>query len=88
MWNLVWPKIYIYYQSYVGTEDLHLPDNNYEHHAFAILENNEVIGYIYYRLNWAAKVTYNFGIILIYLPNILTVWSAVNLGFFKQSGVV
>ena len=54
---------YMYYHSYVGTEDLHLPDNNYERHAFAILENNEVIGYISYRLNWAAKVTYNFGII-------------------------
>ena len=54
---------YMYYHSYVGTEDLHLPDNNYERHAFVILENNEVIGYISYRLNWSAKVTYNFGII-------------------------
>lgn len=54
---------YMYYHSYVGTEDLHLPDNNYERHAFAILDNNEIIGYISYRLNWAAKVTYNFGII-------------------------
>ena len=64
--------IYIYYQSYVGTEDLHLPDNNYEHHAFAILENNEVIGYISYRLNWAAKVTYNFGIIS--FKTIFSIW--------------
>ena len=54
---------YMYYRSYVGTEDLHLPDNNYEHHAFAILENNEVIGYVTYKINWAAKVVYNFGII-------------------------
>lgn len=56
------PK-YMYYQSYVGTEEFHLPDNNYERHSFAILDNNEVIGYISYRLNWASKVAYNFGII-------------------------
>ena len=54
---------YMYYRSYVGTEDLHLPDNNYEHHTFAILENNEVIGYVTYKINWAARVVYNFGII-------------------------
>ncbi len=54
---------YIYYHSYTGTQELQFSDNNYERHSFAILENNEVIGYISYRLNWASKVTYNFGII-------------------------
>ena len=56
------PK-YIYYHSDIGTQELQFSDNNYERHSFAILENNEVVGYISYRLNWAAKVTYNFGII-------------------------
>ena len=56
------PK-YIYYHSDIGTQELQFSDNNYERHSFAILENNEVVGYISYRLNWASKVTYNFGII-------------------------
>lgn len=56
------PK-YMYYRSYVGAEDLQLPNNNYEHHDFAILENNEVVGFITYKINWAARVAYNFGII-------------------------
>ena len=56
------PK-YIYYHSDIGTQELQFSDNNYERHSFAILENNEVVGYISYRVNWASKVAYNFGII-------------------------
>ncbi len=56
------PK-YMYYRSYVGAETFQIPDNTYEHHHFAILDNNEVIGCISYDINWAAKVAYNFGII-------------------------
>ena len=54
---------YMYYRGYPGSQRLQIPDNCYENHNFAILEDDEVIGYIAYSINWHARVAYNFGII-------------------------
>lgn len=56
------PK-YMYYRGWTGSQDLQIPDNCYDSHAFAILDNNEVIGYITYAVNFITKVADRFGII-------------------------
>lgn len=56
------PK-YMYYRCW-GTSELIVPDNTFESHHFAILNNSkEVVGYITYAINFASKVVNNFGII-------------------------
>lgn len=55
---------YMYYRGCWGTGELIIPNNTYDSHHFAILNNNyEVIGYITYAINFASKVANNFGII-------------------------
>lgn len=56
------PK-YMYYRNCWGTQELSIPDNTYDTHNFAIIENDEVIGYIKYNINYASKVVYNIAAI-------------------------
>lgn len=55
---------YMYYRGCWGTGELIVPNNTYDSHHFAILNNNqEIIGYVSYAINFASKVANNFGII-------------------------
>ena len=52
------------YQYYMGNSgrEYWFPEDNYEHHSFASVDNNDnVIGAISYRIDRAAKRAYNFG---------------------------
>ena len=53
----------MYYRGCWGTSELQIPNNNYNSHHFAIVENSEVIGYVTYAIDFASKVANNFGII-------------------------
>lgn len=55
---------YIYYSGGTGNCNLMIPENTYEKHCFASVDKNDnVIGYIAYNVDFAAKSCYNFGAI-------------------------
>lgn len=62
-YNTFYDSKYMYYRGCWGTSELQIPNNSYDSHAFAIIENNEVIGYVTYAINFASKVVNGFGII-------------------------
>ena len=62
-YNTFYDSKYMYYRGCWGTSELQIPNNNYNSHHFAIVENGEVIGYVTYAIDFASKVANNFGII-------------------------
>lgn len=55
---------YIYYSGGTGNYNLMIPENNFEKHCFASVDkDNNIIGYIAYNVDFAAKSCYNFGAI-------------------------
>ena len=57
------PK-YMFYSGCTGNEQLTIPDDNYDAHHFASVDDEgNVIGYISYRINWVSMSTHDFGII-------------------------
>lgn len=55
---------YMFYSGWTGSELPTIPDNNYDAHHFASVDNNgNVIGYISYRISWITMSADNFGII-------------------------
>lgn len=55
---------YMYYHSGTGAYDIQLADNNCEKHQFVSVDkDNNVIGYISYKIDWCALSADNFGII-------------------------
>lgn len=55
---------YMFYSGWTGSELPTIPDNNYDTHHFASVDNNgNVIGYISYRISWITMSADNFGII-------------------------
>lgn len=57
------PK-YMYYSGWAGNELSKIPDNDYDAHHFASVDNDgNVIGYISYRISWITMSADNFGII-------------------------
>lgn len=62
-YNTFYDEKYMYYQNWIGTQELEIHNENYNFHEFAILENNEVIGYIKYRINWIPNSIDSFSII-------------------------
>lgn len=54
----------MFYSGWTGSELPTIPDNNYDAHHFASVDNNgNVIGYISYRISWITMSADNFGII-------------------------
>lgn len=54
----------IYWDGWTGNEVPDIPDNNYDNHYFvSVDQNDEVIGYISYAVNWMPMSTDRFGII-------------------------
>lgn len=55
---------YMFWEGGPGNSQLNLDDNNYECHQFVSVDkNDDVIGYITYRIDWAAMNADRFGII-------------------------
>lgn len=55
------PK-YIYYYTH-GCEELDIPNNNYDKHCYACIDNNnEITGYFNYSVDWKAKSIYSIGL--------------------------
>lgn len=55
---------YIYYHGGTGEYMIDLPDNNEESHLFvSVDENDNVIGYVGYCVNWVTMSAQNFGMI-------------------------
>lgn len=55
---------YMYYHSGTGAYNIELSDNNCDKHQFVSVDKNDnVIGYISYRIDWQAMNADNFGII-------------------------
>lgn len=61
--NTWYDEKYKYYRYWIGTEELNIPNDNYNSHHFAIIENDEIIGYIKYNVNYITKCVNGFGII-------------------------
>lgn len=54
----------IFYSGWTGNELPSLPDNNYDsHHFVSVDDDDNVIGYISYSINWLAMSADRFGII-------------------------
>lgn len=54
----------IYYTGDTGFYDIELPDNNSNSHNFVSVDSDDnVIGYICYRVDWKSRSAYHFGII-------------------------
>ena len=54
----------IYWNGGVGDSQISLPDNNYDVHHFVSVDNNDnVIGYICYNVDWNALSADSFGMI-------------------------
>lgn len=54
----------IFWNGGTGDSNIELPDNNYDSHCFvSVDENDNVIGYIAYAVDWAAMSADRFGII-------------------------
>lgn len=54
----------IFYSGWTGNELPSLPDNNYDsHHFVSVDDDDNVIGYISYSINWIAMSADRFGII-------------------------
>lgn len=54
----------MYYSGWIGNELPDLPENNYDNHYFvSVDEDDNVIGYISYSVNWVAMSADSFGII-------------------------
>ena len=54
----------IFYNGWTGNELPSLPDNNYDsHHFVSVDDDDNVIGYISYSINWIAMSADRFGII-------------------------
>lgn len=54
----------IFYHSGTGAYSIDLPDNNENLHAFVSVDKDDnIIGYISYRVDWRAMNAYQFGII-------------------------
>lgn len=57
------PK-YMYYTGGTGARRIQIPDNNYDNHEFVSVDNDdEVIGFLSYRIDWQAKCVSAFGLI-------------------------
>lgn len=62
---------YIYYHSGTGAYEIEFADNNCQKHQFvSVDENDNVIGYISYKIDWCALSADNFGIISYDIGNI------------------
>lgn len=62
---------YIYYHSGTGAYDISLPDNNCDRHNFVSVDKEDnVIGYISYKIDWCAMSADNFGIISYDIGNV------------------
>lgn len=62
--NTFYDPKYMYYRGCWGTSEIIIPDNTYDSHHFVIVDNNDdIIGYITYAVNYASGVASNFGII-------------------------
>lgn len=62
---------YMYYHSGTGAYDIQLADNNCSNHQFvSVDENDNVIGYISYKIDWQALSADRFGIISYSLGNL------------------
>lgn len=62
---------YMYYNSDIGAYDIQLADNNCEKHQFVSVDkDNNVIGYISYKIDWRALNADNFGIISYGIGNV------------------
>lgn len=62
---------YMYYHSGTGAYDIQLADNNCDKHQFVSVDkDNNVIGYISYKIDWQALSADNFGIISYDLGNL------------------
>lgn len=54
----------IFWNGGTGDSTINLPDNNYDSHCFVSVDNNDnVIGYIAYAVDWSAMSAERFGII-------------------------
>lgn len=54
----------IFYSGWTGNELPSLPDNNYDsHHFVSVDDDDNVIGYVSYSINWIAMSADRFGII-------------------------
>lgn len=54
----------IFWNGCAGDSDINLPDNNYDRHCFvSVNQNDDVIGYITYSVDWATMSADGFGII-------------------------
>lgn len=62
---------YMYYHSGTGACDIELADNNCDKHQFVSVDKDDnVIGYISYKIDWCALNADNFGIISYDMGNI------------------
>lgn len=62
---------YMYYHSGTGAHDISFADNNCEKHQFASVDkDNNVIGYISYKIDWCALNADSFGIISYDMGNV------------------
>lgn len=62
---------YMYYHSGIGAYKISLEDNNCEKHQFVSVDKDDnVIGYISYKIDWTALNAENFGIISYDIGNI------------------
>lgn len=62
----------IFYSGCTGNSLPNLPDNNYDsHHFVSVDDNNNVVGYISYSINWLAMSANDFGIISFKKGNVM-----------------
>ncbi|MDO4562204.1 MAG: GNAT family protein [Clostridia bacterium] len=62
---------YMYYRSY-GTGIIELPKDNYDNHHFvSVDDNDDIIGYMSYHINWNIKTANAFGIISFDIGNVM-----------------
>ena len=62
----------IFYSGWTGNSLPNLPDNNYDsHHFVSVDDNNNVVGYVSYSINWLAMSASDFGIISFKKGNIM-----------------
>lgn len=54
---------YIYYYGGSGSSIIKVSDDNYNTHSFVSIDNNNIIGYMCYTIDWVAMSVDNFGII-------------------------